>query len=94
MRTVAVNEAGLHIGEGHQNCKYTDGEMVLKLRDELRRYRRTGGDAEEHGAEHLQRAPSVPDGGEVEERGGVKQGIIRLSHQILSLTAFGETFRL
>jgi|JI9StandDraft_2_1071091.scaffolds.fasta_scaffold34381_3 DNA-directed RNA polymerase specialized sigma24 family protein len=34
MRTVAVNEAGLHIGEGHQNCKYTDGEMVLKLRDE------------------------------------------------------------
>jgi predicted acetyltransferase len=35
-RTVAVNEAGLRIGEGHQNCKYTDGEieMVLKLRDE------------------------------------------------------------
>lgn len=34
-RTVAVNDAGLRIGQDHHNAKYTDGEvaMVHALRD-------------------------------------------------------------
>ncbi len=39
-KTVAVNEAGLRIGEDHHNAKYTNGEieMVLSLRDEGKSY--------------------------------------------------------
>ena len=38
--TVAVNDAGLRIGEDHQNARYTNGEveMVLTLRDEGKSY--------------------------------------------------------
>lgn len=39
-KTVAINDAGLRIGEDHQNAKYTNGEieMVLALRDEGKSY--------------------------------------------------------
>lgn len=40
LRTVAINDAGLRIGEDHQNAKYTNAEieMVLTLRDEDKSY--------------------------------------------------------
>ena len=43
-RTVAINDAGLRIGEDHQNAKYTNGEieMVLSLRDEGKSYGEIG----------------------------------------------------
>lgn len=39
-KTVAVNEAGLRIGEDHPNARYTNGEieMVLTLRDDDKSY--------------------------------------------------------
>ncbi|MDP2883251.1 MAG: hypothetical protein Q8N89_16930 [Azonexus sp.] len=44
LRTVAINDAGLRIGEDHQNAKYTNGEieMVLSLRDEGKSYGEIG----------------------------------------------------
>lgn len=42
MRTVAVNDAGLRIGQDHQNAKYTDGEvrMVIALHEDGMSYGR------------------------------------------------------
>jgi hypothetical protein len=39
-KAVAVNEAGLRIGEDHQNARYTNGEieMVLALREDGKSY--------------------------------------------------------
>lgn len=44
MREVAINEAGLRIGEDHQNAKYSNGEieMVLSLRDDGKSYGEIG----------------------------------------------------
>lgn len=42
VKTVAVNDRGLRIGEDHHNARYTDGEveMVLRLRDDGFGYKR------------------------------------------------------
>ena len=41
-RVVGVNEAGLRVGQDHQNARYTDGEVrqVHELRDEGLSYNR------------------------------------------------------